>query len=263
MKNFHRFLHTALFAWCCLALLPVASPADIDQDALAKLSKKYQLTIVAAGPTFPVKTFHGSINGKAAAAAYVESYVKILTAEWNLYPPELIKRTQLRRIILCANLSFAGQLRTAIPDFEHNNLYFDVERGRYSDHYTRAVIHHEFFHIIDLRNGTLYKDERWAALLPKGVKYGSGGKNAQDDATMSLLTEKTPGFLNKYAATSVEEDKAETFAHMIVSAKTVAARAEKDAILRAKTVRMKEFFERFCPQVDEKFWEAAAKLPRR
>jgi hypothetical protein len=231
-------------------------------EKTAQLAKKYDLDIVLSRPEFPVKTTHGAINGKEADHKDVDSYVPLLVSEWNLYPVELIKRSKLQRIILCQDLSFAGQQRTAIPDFEHNDLYFDVARGRHSLLYTRTVIHHEFFHVLDYRNGTLYADERWTRLLPKGVKYGMGGKNLQDDATVSLISDDLPGFLNKYSTTGVEEDKAEVFANMIVNSKAVEERAKNDPVIRAKTVLMRDILQSFCSKMDDRFWEAASKLDR-
>ncbi len=62
-------------------------------------------------------------------------------------------------VVRARELTFAGQRRNAIPDFEHDTLYLDVSRGAYSKSYFRKVIHHEFFHIIDYRDdGSLYND---------------------------------------------------------------------------------------------------------
>src|SRR5262245_44542018 len=113
---------------------------DHDQHAgekITELARKYDLDIVVSRPQFPVKTTYGTIQGKEADRKDVDSYAPILDSEWNLYPVELIKLAKLKRIILCQDLSFAGQLRTAIPDFEHNDLYLDVARGRHSELYTR------------------------------------------------------------------------------------------------------------------------------
>jgi hypothetical protein len=236
--------------------------ADKIDGAIDKLTNKYSIAIVVSRPQFPVKTYHGEINGTEGSAKNVASFLPILSAEWNLYPADLVKKAGLRRIVLCEELSFAGQARTAIPDFEHRDLYLDVGRGRHSELYTRKVIHHEFFHVLDLRNGTLYSDERWSRLLPKGAKYGTGGKNAQGDASGSLLNPGLTGFLNRYSATGVEEDKAEIFACMVVVGSTVQERAHTDAIIRAKSRRMREFLKSFCSEVDDSFWEAAAKVER-
>jgi hypothetical protein len=232
------------------------------ETRLAELGKRYGLVIVPSQPTFPVKTFHGAIDGKEASRDDIDSYAPILASEWNCYPVSLVKRSKLRRIILCRDLSFAGQPRTAIPDFEHDDLYLDVARGRYSEPYVRKVIHHEFFHVIDYRNGTLYADDRWSRLLPKDTRYGTGGKDAQNDSSVTGIRDDLPGFLNKYATTGVEEDKAELFAHMIVSRKIVDERAAKDAVLRAKVVLLRDVLKAFCPEMDEKFWKAASSVER-
>jgi hypothetical protein len=174
----------------------------------------------------------------------------------------LITKVRLRRIILCDGLAFQGQRRTALPDFEHDDLYFDVDYGKHDKVYMRKVIHHEFFHIIDYKNGTLYKDERWARLAPKGFKYGTGGKNAQDDPFGSLLKNDLPGVLTKYSMSGVEEDKAEVFANMVVSYGLVEERMKKDAVIKAKAEHMTDFLKTFVPKMDSSFWDKAKKLER-
>src|SRR4051812_33518388 len=117
----------------CLLLLasPACAPAQEPEgdSRLVQLGKRYGLDIVPSKPTFPVKTHHGLIDGKGADPKDSDSFGAILVAEWSCYPTSLMKRAKLRRIVLCRDLSFAGQLRTAIPDFEHDDLYLDVSRG--------------------------------------------------------------------------------------------------------------------------------------
>lgn len=246
------------------AQLPAqAPPSNVARSPIEELADRYQLTIITSHPEFPMRTYHGLIEGREADPKYLESYLPIFASEWSLYPVELIRRTRLQRIILCTGLSFAGQARTAIPDFARNDLYIDVARGRHSEQYTRKVIHHEFFHIIDYRDdGSLYADERWSALNPLGFHYGTGGKNAQNDATVSLLDGRLQGFLNRYSMTAVEEDKAELFTHMIVNGRMVEERAKKDKVLQSKVERMKELVRQFCPRMDEQFWEVAERVER-
>jgi hypothetical protein len=224
------------------------------------LCAKYDLSIVTSDPQFPVRTSYGQITARSADIINTQSYLRVLLSEWNLYPAKLVKRTTLRRIVLCEDLSYGGQLRAAIPDFEHRDLYLDVARGAYDDLYRRGVLHHEFFHMIDYCNGTLGCDGRWSALLPKGTKYGTGGKKAQNDPFASLITTNLPGFLNTYCKTSVEEDKAEVFANMIVRAFQVEELANKDPIIRRKTHQMKEFLKDFCSEMDDRFWRRASEL---
>jgi hypothetical protein len=252
----------APFFTLALASGAAADPKPAAPD-LAGVAKSYKLDIVTKQPKFPVKTTHGTIDGAEADATDAESYAAIFAFEVSLYPPELVRKTRLKTVVFCKNLSFGGQKRTAMPDFENDSLYFDVSRGRHDDLYVRRVIHHEFFHIIDLRDdGRLYEDERWGRLNPPGFKYGSGGAKLQDDPTATITGRDEPGFMNRYAASGVEEDKAELFAHMMVEPKTVAARIEKDKYVRMKVERMTELLAAFSPKAGKDFWAAVEKAER-
>lgn len=244
-------LRSGCFVGILVSLLCVQSKVSGDVSGeLEKVARAYQIEIVSADPVFPVKTLHGLIEGKGAEGKELESYVGLFASEFMLYPTDFVKRSGLKRVVLCKELSFAGQRRNAIPDYEHDVLYLDVSRGTCSKDYLRAVIHHEFFHIIDYRDdGLVYKDERWTALNLAEFKYGSGGRNAQDLQETSVLTDRFPGFLNHYSTTAVEEDKAEVFANMIVNPVYVGDRGKKDVVLRAKVERMRALLVDFCPDM--------------
>src|SRR5205807_2349389 len=108
---------------------------------------------------------------------------------------------------------------------------------------------------IDLRDdGELYRDDGWAALNPKGFRYGTGGKEAQGDATVSLAEGAAPGFVSRYAMTAVEEDKAEVFAHMMVGYDRLEKRTQGDRVLGLKMGRMARLLKQFSPAVDGEFW---------
>jgi hypothetical protein len=230
---------------------------------LARLAERYAIDIVADAPAFPVKTEHGVVDGKPAKHAALQAYATLFIPEFSLYPPDLVKRAQLKRIVLCEDLTFADQRRGAIPEYGSDTLYLDVSRGNYSPSYLRKVIHHEFFHIIDYKDdGKVYADEQWAALNAPGFKYGGGGKSAQGEQNASILTDKVPGFLTMYATTGVEEDKAEMFANLLVNFANVEKRGRKDKILAAKAERMRELLTEFCPEMNEAFWNTVRTMKR-
>ena len=230
---------------------------------LAKIARAYNIEIVATDPSFPVKCTYGTIDGKRAGPKELERYIDLFAPEFTIYPPSLIRLSLLKRIVLCVELSFAGQLRNAVPDFEHDALYIEVSRGSYSKAYLRKVLHHEFFHIVDYRDdGKLYQDERWSSLNLSSFKYGTGGKDAQERADSSLITDKFPGFLNYYSTTGVEEDKAEVFANLIVDPAYIEGRIKNDAVLNAKVMLMKALLTRFCPELNDVFWEKVKQMKR-
>lgn len=249
----------ALSLACGLASAQAKSPSD-----LGEVAKKYDLEMVTSCPEFPVKIRAGLIDGMEANKADLESYIPIFISEFSLYPADLVKRSGLKKVVFCQKLSYEKQFRTAIPDFEGNVLYLDVARGRHDETYVRKVIHHEFFHIIDLRDdGKLYEDERWSNLNPASFKYGQGGAKMQNDPSATTSGRDEPGFVNRYATAGVEEDKAEVFAHMIVDPRAIAERVKKDKFMQAKVERMRELLAEFSPRMDQTFWDSIEKCERK
>ena len=231
--------------------------------ALVAIAKSYEIEIVVANPRFPVRTVHGRIDGRGVGIKALSPYTDLFITEFQLYPIDMIKKAKLKRVVLCEELAYDGQARAAIPDFEHDTLYLDVERGGNNNSYQRAVLHHEFFHIIDYRDdGDVYNDKLWEPLNTSGFKYGDGGRKAQDIQTTSILTDKFPGFLNHYSTTGVEEDKAELFAHLIIRSAYVEERANKDAVIKTKVARLREMMSRFCPDMNDKFWTKVGQFQR-
>lgn len=241
----------------------VAQSGSLAPELLERIAKAYSIEVVYTGQVFPVTTRSGEIAGACPSLEVVDQYAPLFAQEFGLYPAELIKAAKLRRIVFCVDLHFAGQRRNAIPDFEHDTLYLDVKRGDHHRAYLRKVIHHEFFHMIDLRDdGKLYGDERWSALNPEGHRYGDGGRNSQTNSRTSVLTSEASGFLNHYSTTGVEEDKAEVFANLLVEPEEVAKRAAADKILEAKIAAMQKLLAEFCPQVNDSFWRTARATKR-
>lgn len=228
------------------------------QDATA-ISRIYKIEIVSAAAPLHVAMESGKITATVPQADSLTDYFGLFASEFPLYPPDLIDQVKLKRIVLCHELAFTGQALAAIPDWDHGTLYLDVNRGAHSKSYQRAVIHHEFFHMIDhCIDGNVYRDEGWTALNVQGFTYGTGGKTAQDVKETAVLTDRFPGFLTHYATTAVEEDKAEVFAHMVVNSAYVTERANGDTVVATKVARMQELLAKFCPSMNDHFWKTIA-----
>jgi Putative zinc-binding metallo-peptidase len=246
--------------------------------ARARFFEKYRIDIVRSGAQFPLFPLtilqgQGKIHGAKADPSNVESYWPLFLSEWNVYPAELMAKTRMKHIILCQDLAYEAspsrpQLRAALPDLEYTSaprthLYLDVARGRDDELYVREVIHHEFFHIIDwCDDRSLDRDDVWRALNPPEFTYGTGGAAQQENPFAAVLTEDEPGFLNPYAMSGLEEDKAEIFAYMVVARQYMAERAMRDDIIRKKMHTMAERLQAFCPQLDDQFWNRAGVVER-
>lgn len=243
---------TAVVLWSLslvLASSRVATPKGLSAPAFSGPK------LVAVREVFSAPTPYGDITGEGVSDAEVAAYRRFFDPEWRRYPPAVLRLSGLREVRFCRELAFAGQRRAAVPDFERDVLYLDVERGRHSPTYLRKVIHHELFHVLDWKDdGRLYEDPLWAALNPPGFRYGNGGVNAQNDAGGSVLRHDLPGFLTTYSLAGVEEDKAEVFAHLMLDPEVVEERSRRDPVLRAKAQRIRLLLWRAAPELGAEFW---------
>src|SRR5258706_4580383 len=87
------------------------SRLEVALRELNEVADKYKIEVVTANPCFPVKTLHGPIDGKAADDNALAEYSGLFVPEFELYPQSLVARSRLKRVILCKDLSFAGQRR--------------------------------------------------------------------------------------------------------------------------------------------------------
>jgi len=251
----------ALLCWQFAA--PSANCLAGEAASLSQLENRFALQLVTSGEPFPVKNSYGPIDGRDASREAIAAYAPLLAGEFGLYPASFVRRSGLKRIVLCTELKFSGQRWNAVPDYDHDTLYLEVVRGNHDPTYQRRVIHHDFFHFVDWRDdGVVDSDPVWSALNPDGFRYGQGGAAAQSDARGQLLDPALIGFVDRYAQSAVEEDKAELFAALVVCGDVIVKRAKTDEILASKIRLLRSNCRLFCQDIDEGFWEQARQLPR-
>ncbi len=205
-----------------------------------------------------------SIHADPAPDDDLRGYLPVFKSEFDLYPPELVRRVQLRHIVICTRLLLDAKPVAGVTDFRQGNLYLDLGSLTVNPVYSRQVIHHEFFHLLDYRNrGDIYRDAEWATLNSPGFCYGLHKQSALSDPKAVERSDQVPGFLNQYSTTGVEEDKAELFAFLMVEPEYVGARTTVDPVLRAKVARIKVLLNTFCPEVDDAFWDRVNQMRTR
>ncbi|MBL8993496.1 MAG: hypothetical protein JNM63_09165, partial [Spirochaetia bacterium] len=123
----------------------------------------------------------------------------------------------------------------------------------------RALIHHEFMHIIDQRyNATWKKDTNWMALQNDDNHFGDGGVSTIKfgAANLTQFNNPQPGFVNLYGMSSPGEDKATLFECFRVQryAALLGDWQKQDPILGSKVANLKKFFKKVDPRFDEEFW---------
>src|SRR5438552_2609325 len=108
----------------CLFSQSLTSRANI--PALDEVAKRYSIQVAVSDLKMPVKAAYGVLQGTEATEKELRHYAPLFVSEFGLYPPNLVQRSKLQRVVLCKELSFESQLRNAIPDFENATLYLDV-----------------------------------------------------------------------------------------------------------------------------------------
>lgn len=187
--------------------------------------------------------------------AALKCYLPTLVKEIGIYPSCLLKKSNLRQIVLNTSMTYNCQRRAALPDYQHKTLFLDTSFVSQDSAYAKQVIHHDYFHLLDffcLRN--FVGDRAWKMLNNPHFKYGRGGCAMQDDYASGLLTHNHPGFLTKYSTSAIEEDKAELFSHLIMNYAYVKQRATEDKVIEAKVALLKRSLFTACPEINDAFW---------
>lgn len=172
---------------------------------------------------------------KARHQTELQHYLPLFAQELQKLPAELLTLSGLQTVAFVRQLQVATQPRAAVPDYNHEVLYYDISPK--SDSYLRHVVHHEFYHMLEqqLYGSAYYQDPEWLLLNPDGFAYGKGGA-ATRDPQAAAFSHPAPGFINGYAMSGIEEDKAEIWTVIWAndSWQQVKAMFEQDAVLAAK-----------------------------
>lgn len=234
-----------------------SSAAPAQSVELSQLADRLHIIVQINHECFPFRGKCGLIEASNPDSKDLALYLPLFFREFALYPQEVISQSGLRKIILCKNLKSNGQAVAGLADRENQVLYLDIGIIRdFPASFLSATLHHEFFHIMDSKDG----DGSWSSLNEPGFIYGTDGNSAKKNPTMFMMNYALVGFLNRYSMSAVEEDRAEMFANMMIDYGRVKERTEwDDPILEAKFLQMKIFLQKFCPSFNDAFWAKRSK----
>lgn len=238
--------------------LPQAAPGTAPAEEPAPWIKTQLENLRALGREYGVQfvyqkpTFKSPFAGEEAPIDRIATYVRnVLVPEWKRYPVSLVKRTRLRRVVLCRNLNWLGHSLGGVAPADT----FYVNIGM-SPSWSVHSLHHEFFHTFDHFIGDSIPADQWEILNPPGFNYGAEGNalSLVRESSAATLTEQNPGFFNRYCASSKVEDRAEVFAYMMADPQMVSARMAKDPVIAAKVRRVMDLMNLVCPEMDAAYW---------
>ena len=164
----------------------------------------------------------------------------VLAEEWVKYDLTFIQNTGIKKIYLVRNLSVNGQARSGMPEpVLEDALYFDVANNYLTSEngqYMRRTFHHEFRHLIDYNLYGTYSpaNSLWQKCNAPSFKYGSGGAAMYNDPEYAHKSHPVSGFVNGYATSGIDEDRAEVYALFMTNPEKLQSMAIDDSSLACK-----------------------------
>ena len=160
----------------------------------------------------------------------LEIKYKIIHKNLSRYSYDYLKKINLKYIVMCENLSISELYTAGIPDNIMKTLILDI---KFDENYFERVIHHEVFHIIYLQHKKIFNDKEWIKFNNSKFKYAECSTCTKKIGLKKY--DKTEGFFTEYSKSTVAEDMAEVYSHMIYLGKKEIDQMRKlDTILNNK-----------------------------
>jgi Putative zinc-binding metallo-peptidase len=234
------------------------------RDVIAWAAKTYRIEIVWKNVPYPfvLAEERKTLQGSNPSLEAVEQTLPRLRQALAKYPRDLPHSVGLSRIILGSQLNASGVHIGGYSYPPSKSFILEIEtRERQS--FRSITLHHEIFHLIDkaLLGQYAKQDVVWARLNGpnfKGYQSGNGWNWMSTQQSGNAKPAAERGFVSAYCMSSVQEDKAEVFAHLMEDPAALAQLAEKDPVIRAKVDRMKQMVRQANAKMDRKYFEKLA-----
>jgi hypothetical protein len=152
-----------------------------------------------------------NINCFNSEKKVLDEKYELIQKNLNKYNQKILKKINLKYIVLCEDLSISNINTAGIPDNVMKTLILDI---KFDEKYFERVIHHEVFHIINDSFKEIFDEKVWSNFNVKNFKY----------AECSTCTDKlgldtysnSEGFFTEYSQSTASEDMAEVFSHLMI-----------------------------------------------
>ena len=152
-----------------------------------------------------------NINCYNSNQKVLDDKYKIIKKNLDRYSLEFLKKINLKYIVLCEDLSISKINTAGIPNHIMKTLILDI---KFNQRYFERVIHHEVFHVINDSYKNLFDEKVWSGFNVNKFKYA---KCSTCTDKLGLETYKnTKGFFTEYSRSTVSEDMAEVFSHLMI-----------------------------------------------
>ena len=196
---------------------------------------------------YAARPFRLGINVKKNINCYnsdkktLDKKYRIIEKNLDRYSLSFLKKINLKYIVLCENLSIAGINTAGIPNNKTRTLIIDI---KFNENYFERAVHHELFHIINDNFKELFDENEWKNFNKKNFRY-SDCSTCNDDWNLDQLNDGS-GFFTEYAKSTISEDMAEVFSHLIFYRNKINI---KDPIIEKKIL----FIKKIILNIDDTF----------
>ena len=154
---------------------------------------------------------NNNINCYNSEKNILDKKYQIIKNNLDKYSQEFLKKINLKYIVLCEDLSISKINTAGIPDNVMKTLILDI---KFKENYFERVIHHEVFHIINDSYKKLFDEKTWSTFNIEEFKYAKCS-TCTDKLGLDTFT-NTEGFFSEYSKSTVSEDMAEVFSHLMI-----------------------------------------------
>ena len=188
------------------------------------------------------------ISGSFPSSRTVEKCAERFYTTLDYLPEQLIRKTRLKYVTFLNEVKLNGKNTGGVASGD--TIFLPVK-------FQTKSVYHEFFHIFDPHP----KDKNWTDLNDKKFIYSGSryykvdlnNKERRQVKNNKHRDDITKGFVSDYAMSFEHEDRAETFAHMIVEGKNFLKRTRNPVIKAKMEYIMELFIQRDL--LDNAFWE--------
>ena len=194
------------------------------------------------------KIYSQAVQGAYPSSNAVEKAAEKFYKTLDYLPEELIRKSRLKYVTFLRYIKLNGERAAGVASGD--TIYLVVD-------FSEKTLFHEFFHVFD----PYRRNPQWTALNDKGFIY-TGNKfykaNLEKKVERKARIKQSKlkiarGFVSQYAMSNEVEDRAETFAYMIVEGKKFLRRT-KNPVMKGKMEYIMELFIR-RNLLSKAFWE--------
>ncbi len=208
--NLIRLILLSLFIFTQVQADTIYNLIKIPNLEIYEINKSNKLRYLYAKQPFTIGV-DNNIDCFNSEKKVLDEKYKIIQKNLNRYNQKILRKINLKYIVLCEDLSISNINTAGIPDNVMKTLILDI---KFDEKYFERVIHHEVFHIINDSFKEIFDEKVWSEFNVKNFKY----------AECSTCTDKigldtykiTEGFFTEYSRSTASEDMAEVFSHLMI-----------------------------------------------